>query len=228
MRSDLPKVLHKVGNKSMIEHVIDASNDAECNKINIIYGYGGDQVKSQLRNRDIGFIEQVEQLGTGHAVAQASGIINDDEVALILYGDVPLILPETLTRLLKSKTRDGMSLLTVNLDNPKGYGRIIRENGKVVRIVEEKDASDEKKKITEVNTGIMAVNGKDLKRWLEIIDNNNSQGEYYLTDIIAIAEFEGAIISTAHPDSEIEVMGANDPEQLSQLDLEYKKRINKR
>lgn len=225
MRSDLPKVLHKIGSKSMVEHVIDASVNSGCEKISIVYGYGGQEVKATLDNKEINFIEQKEQLGTGHAVVQATKSMMDDEIILILYGDVPLIRTETIARLLKSKSRDGISLLTVNLENPAGYGRIVRDNGKVVRIVEEKDASEKEKEITEVNTGIMAVNGNDLKRWLGMIDNNNAQGEYYLTDIISIAELEGAVIATAHPDDEIEVMGVNDPEQLNQLEQEYIKRI---
>lgn len=224
MESDLPKVLHKVGPKSMVEHVIDASIDAGCSNINLVVGYGSEKVKLQLQDRsNIKYAQQEEQLGTGHAVKQALPLIEDNENVIILYGDVPLIKSETLAKMLESENTDGINLLTVRMDNPKGYGRIVRENDEVTKIVEEKDASDEIKKITEVNTGIMSANGKNLKAWLNKIDNKNAQNEYYLTDIIEIAKQEGAFISTVSPETEMEVMGANTKEQLAILEMEYNK-----
>lgn len=224
MRSELPKVLHKIGEKSMVEHVISTAKLAGCHNINVVYGYGGAQVKSKLSGANVNLIEQKEQLGTGHAVAQASPMINKDDTVLVLFGDAPLIKPETLIKLLEAKPENGIGLLTVKLSNPFGYGRIIRENGEVVKIIEEKDTTESIRLIKEGNAGMIAANASDLSRWLGMIDNNNAQQEYYLTDVIAVARNEGASIVTAEPGDEIEVLGANDRIQLSIVEREYQKR----
>ena len=164
---------------------------------------------------------QAQQLGTGHAVAQAIPFWQDEDEVLVLYGDTPLIQPETLQRLLAAKADDGMALLTVVLDNPTGYGRIVRENGQVVGIVEQKDANAEQLAIREVNTGVLVANGAQLSGWLSRLDNKNAQGEFYLTDVIAMAHGDGCPIAAVHPDSAMEVEGANNRVQLAALERSY-------
>jgi bifunctional UDP-N-acetylglucosamine pyrophosphorylase/glucosamine-1-phosphate N-acetyltransferase len=228
MRSSLPKVLHEVADKPMVGHVIDAARQLNAENIYLIYGFGGEVLKAKLAedgsNEDLTFIEQKEQLGTGHAVDMASPFITEDEDVLVLYGDVPLTKVSTLQKLLDVKPDNGMGLLTVNLANPAGYGRIVRENNSVVGIVEQKDASADQLLITEANTGILLANGGDLKRWLANLSSDNAQGEYYLTDIIAACHSEGKIIATAHPETEIEVEGANNRVQLASLERAYQLR----
>ncbi|QDP02820.1 bifunctional UDP-N-acetylglucosamine diphosphorylase/glucosamine-1-phosphate N-acetyltransferase GlmU [Thalassotalea sp. PS06] len=224
MRSKLPKVLHPVAHKSMVEHVIDSARALDAQQINLVYGFGGELLKDAVQGDDLTFVEQAEQLGTGHAVDQAREHIKDDEDVLVLYGDVPLTQVSTLERLLAAKQEDSMALLTVELNDPTGYGRIVRDNGTVVGIVEQKDANPEQLKITEVNTGILLANGGDLKRWLGNLSNDNAQGEYYLTDIIAMAHSEGKTIHTAHPETAIEVEGANNRVQLATLERAYQAR----
>jgi bifunctional UDP-N-acetylglucosamine pyrophosphorylase/glucosamine-1-phosphate N-acetyltransferase len=224
MRSSLPKVLHKIADKSMVEHVIDTAKQLSANNIHIVYGFGGDKLKQAITETDVNFVEQAEQLGTGHAVAMTIPHLTDDQQVLVLYGDVPLIQASTLTQLISVKPADGLALLTVNLTNPTGYGRILRENGHVVGIVEQKDATAAQLAINEVNTGIMLVNASDLKRWLANLSNNNAQGEYYLTDIIAMAHQEQKTIATAQPETAIEVEGANNRVQLAALERAYQLR----
>ncbi|GAA5130952.1 bifunctional UDP-N-acetylglucosamine diphosphorylase/glucosamine-1-phosphate N-acetyltransferase GlmU [Thalassotalea piscium] len=224
MRSSLPKVLHPIADKPMVSHVINAARVLNAENIYVVYGFGGDVLKTEINGDDLTFVEQKEQLGTGHAVDMASPFIKDDEDVLVLYGDVPLTQVSTLERLLAAKPTDGMSLLTVNLTDPTGYGRIVRNNGQVVGIVEHKDATPEQHKISEANTGILLANGKDLKKWLANLSNDNAQGEYYLTDIIAACHNEGKTIATAHPDSEIEVEGANNRLQLAALERAFQLR----
>ncbi|WP_068547059.1 bifunctional UDP-N-acetylglucosamine diphosphorylase/glucosamine-1-phosphate N-acetyltransferase GlmU [Thalassotalea crassostreae] len=224
MRSDLPKVLHPVAHQSMVEHVIDSARAVQSDNIYLVYGFGGDLLKQRVVGDDLTFVEQAEQLGTGHAVDMASPHVKDDEDVLVLYGDVPLTKVSTLQRLIAAKKENGMALLTVNLQNPTGYGRIVRMTGNVVGIVEQKDANEEQLQITECNTGILLANGKDLKRWLSNLSSDNAQGEYYLTDIIAMAHSEGKVINTAHPDTEIEVEGANNRVQLANLERAYQLR----
>lgn len=229
MRSTLPKVLHPVAEKPMVGHVIDAARQVDAQNIYVVYGFGGDVLKAQISGDDLTFVEQKEQLGTGHAVDMASPFITDDEDVLVLYGDVPLTQVSTLQRLIDVKPENGMALLTVHLANPTGYGRIIRDHdentaGRVVGIIEQKDASPEQLTINEANTGILLANGKDLKRWLSNLSSDNAQGEYYLTDIIAACHNEGKLIATAHPDSEIEVEGANNRVQLAGLERAYQQR----
>ncbi|MCT8988279.1 bifunctional UDP-N-acetylglucosamine diphosphorylase/glucosamine-1-phosphate N-acetyltransferase GlmU [Shewanella phaeophyticola] len=224
MRSDLPKVLHPIAHKSMVQHVIDTANSLGSDAIQLVYGYGAEKLQATLGEQKLNWVLQAEQLGTGHAVAQANSNVNDDDTVLILYGDVPLIQQSTLETLLAARSTNGLAILTVNLPNPTGYGRIVREFGKVVGIVEQKDANADQLKITEVNTGIMAVPGKQLKAWLSRLSNNNAQSEYYLTDIIAMANADGVDITTSQPQSAIEVEGANNRVQLAQLERAYQAR----
>ena len=221
MKSSLPKVLHPLAGKSLVQHVIDTSKKLNPEIINVVYGHGGEQVQQQINDLDINWVLQAEQLGTGHAVDQVKDQLEAEQLVLILYGDVPLIKVVTLTKLLE-QAKDGFSLLTVNLDNPQGYGRIVRnKDGLVENITEEKDASDEVKKINEVNTGILAVKADLLKNWLSKLDNNNAQKEYYLTDVIAMAVKDGFKIETTQPDNEYEVLGVNNRMQLSELERYY-------
>lgn len=225
MRSALPKVLHPIADKPMVSHVIDSARQLGASNIYVVYGFGGEVLKEKIYGDDLTFIEQKEQLGTGHAVDQASSFLKDDEDVLVLYGDVPLTKVSTLESLLAAKVDNGMALLTVHLSNPTGYGRIVRKGKTVVGIIEQKDASSEQLLINEANTGILFANGGDLKRWLSNLSNENAQGEYYLTDIIAAAHNEGKIIATAHPETEIEVEGANNRVQLAGLERALQARI---
>lgn len=224
MRSELPKVLHPVAGRPMLQHVIDTASALSPHAIHIIYGHGGEQVKGALTGVNANWIEQAQQLGTGHAVQQASPQLSDDERVLVLYGDVPLIRQPTLKALLECADGDGLALLTVALDDPHGYGRIVRDaDGAVRAIVEQKDADAEQLTIREINTGIMALPAKHLKRWLQRLENNNAQGEYYLTDIIAMAVADRVDVHTATPQRMVEIMGVNDKVQLSFVEREYQK-----
>ncbi|WBA10852.1 bifunctional UDP-N-acetylglucosamine diphosphorylase/glucosamine-1-phosphate N-acetyltransferase GlmU [Salinivibrio kushneri] len=221
MVSSLPKVLHPVGGKPMVAHVIDTCQSIQAQDIHLVYGHGGEQLQSALHQSPVNWVEQAEQLGTGHAVLQAAPLIKDDEKIAILYGDVPLISAATLNRLLEAQPHQGIALLTVNVANPTGYGRIVRDNGSVVAIVEEKDATQEQKRIQEINTGVMVANGADLKRWLQKLNNHNAQQEYYLTDIIELAHQEGGKIEAVHPDQAYEVEGVNNRQQLARIERQY-------
>lgn len=225
MRSSKPKVLHRLAGIPMVEHVYNTSKTLGATQIQLVYGHGGELLKQQCQNFDVQWALQAEQLGTAHAVEQASVNVNDDDIVLILYGDVPLTKAETLTVLVKDASDNNVSLLTVNLDDPAGYGRIVRENGKVVAIVEHKDASEEIKKITEVNTGILALRAGYLNECLEKIDNNNAQGEYYLTDIISLAVNDGNEVFTTQVENSYEVEGINDRKQLAKLERIYQQGI---
>ncbi|MGF1742661.1 bifunctional UDP-N-acetylglucosamine diphosphorylase/glucosamine-1-phosphate N-acetyltransferase GlmU [Vibrio profundum] len=221
MYSNLPKVLHTLAGKPMVKHVIDTCHGVGVDNIHLVYGHGGELMQDKLRQEKVNWVLQAEQLGTGHAVHQAAEHFADDEQVLVLYGDVPLIGEHTLNRLLESQPEGGIGLLTVKLDNPAGYGRIVRQNDQVVAIVEQKDASPEQLAIAEINTGVMVATGSDFKRWLAGLTNNNAQGEYYLTDVIAAAHQEGRQIHAVHPDSEVEVEGVNDRVQLSRLERAF-------
>ncbi len=221
MKSALPKVLHSLAGQPLLQHVINTSKELKARQINVVYGHGGEQVKKTIDDAKINWVLQKEQLGTGHAVEQVSEYLQDNDLVLILYGDVPLIHLDTLADLLKQAS-EGIALLTVHLDNPQGYGRIVRDkSGRVINITEEKDASDEVKKIHEVNTGILAVKADLLKGWLKQLDNSNAQQEYYLTDIIAMAVNDSYTVHTAQPDNEFEVMGVNNRSQLAELERYY-------
>ncbi|MFT6790845.1 MAG: bifunctional UDP-N-acetylglucosamine pyrophosphorylase/glucosamine-1-phosphate N-acetyltransferase [Cellvibrionaceae bacterium] len=223
MKSDLPKVLHPIAGRPMLVHVLDALEPFRDRAIHLVVGHGSELLKKTLGDDPpINFIEQQQQLGTGHAVQQVISALETAETVLILYGDVPLIQTHTLEQLVQKVNKSALSLLTVTLDNPNGYGRIIRDSkGSVKAIAEQKDASDEQRKIREVNTGIMAVNGRQLKRWLPQLNNNNAQGEYYLTDIIALAVAEGVHIECSQPLYEWEVLGVNNRSQQAQLERIY-------
>ncbi|MBU1332045.1 MAG: bifunctional UDP-N-acetylglucosamine diphosphorylase/glucosamine-1-phosphate N-acetyltransferase GlmU [Gammaproteobacteria bacterium] len=228
MRSALPKVLHPVAGKSMLGHVIDTARQLKPQGIHVVIGHGAEKVREQLAADDLNFVIQAEQLGTGHAVAQALPALTAERV-LILYGDVPLIEVETLQRLLLQVSEQQLGLLTVNLNDPTGYGRIVRdEQGAVKAIVEHKDASEAQRKICEGNTGILAVPGKRLGDWLGRLSNSNAQGEYYLTDVIAMAVADGLVVATEQAADEIEVLGANDRIQLAQLERHYQYRAARR
>lgn len=222
MRSTLPKVLHQLADKSLLEHVYATASALEPVQLNIVYGHGGEIVQHMLNDLVANWVEQPEQLGTGHAVAQALPFIKDDETVLILYGDVPLVRKDTLQALLGQVAATSMGLLTIELADPAGYGRIVRDSlGKVVRIVEHKDASEDERLIKEVNTGMLAVKGKQLKNWLGRLENDNAQGEYYLTDIIGMAVSDGIEVRTVQANNSYEVEGVNDRLQLARLERYY-------
>jgi bifunctional UDP-N-acetylglucosamine pyrophosphorylase/glucosamine-1-phosphate N-acetyltransferase len=221
MRSKLPKVLHPVANKPMVQHVIDNALSLGATSTNLVYGHGGEMLQQQLAHNEVNWVLQAEQLGTGHAVAQAKDNIAEDDTVLILYGDVPLTKRSTLDALLSVTPKKGMAILTVDLDDPTGYGRIERQEGKIIGIVEEKDANDNQRNITEINSGIMAVNGGLLRDWLGRLSNNNAQGEYYLTDIVAMAHHDGVEIASAQPSHLVEVEGANNRVQMATLERAY-------
>lgn len=221
MRSALPKVLHPIAGKAMLGHVIDRARELTPQKIHVVIGHGAETVKQRLAADDLNFVVQQEQLGTGHAVAQALPHLSAERV-LILYGDVPLIETSTLERLLEQVSAQQLALLTVELTDPTGYGRILRDNrGEVYAIVEHKDADATQKAIREGNTGILAVPGERLGEWLGRLSNSNAQGEYYLTDVIAMAVSDGLRVATAQPDDAMEVQGANDRKQLADLERHY-------
>ncbi len=218
MRSDLPKVLHPLAGHPLASHVIQTAQEMGGRTICVVYGFGGDAVPKMLHSEALTFVLQAEQLGTGHAVQQALPHLHKDGVTLVLYGDVPLIKADTLKPLVAAAQSGNLGLLTVVLQDPTGYGRIVREHGKVVRIVEHKDASDAERDIREVNTGILAVPTGKLIQWLDKLENHNAQGEYYLTDIIAMAVADGVEVLASHPGDEWEVLGVNSKAQLAELE----------
>ncbi|GAB6034989.1 bifunctional UDP-N-acetylglucosamine diphosphorylase/glucosamine-1-phosphate N-acetyltransferase GlmU [Galenea microaerophila] len=223
MKSKLPKVLQPLAKKPLLKHVIETAQQLNAHKILPVIGHGAELVQQSLQDDSLHWVMQTEQLGTGHAVQQVVPYLEADDQVLILYGDVPLIQPETLQDLLSLlDEQHPLALLTVSLDQPKGYGRILRDaHMNVTAIVEEKDASLEQKQVQEVNTGIMAVNATALKKWLAALNNKNAQGEYYLTDIIAMAVADGYHIRTTQPQDEREVLGVNDKLQLQKLERIY-------
>ncbi|MFZ2405423.1 MAG: bifunctional UDP-N-acetylglucosamine diphosphorylase/glucosamine-1-phosphate N-acetyltransferase GlmU [Methylobacter sp.] len=224
MRSELPKILHKIANRSLLQHVYDTARQLDNNAIKIVVGHGAKQVTDALKDLDADWVEQKQQLGTGHAVQQVSDQIADVDTVLILYGDVPLLKLATLKLLISNVNDQSLALLTVNLADPSGYGRIVRNAaGQVTKIVEEKDATPTEKQINEINTGIMAVQGRQLKKWLSQLNNSNAQGEYYLTDVIEMAVADQINIVTSQPETEDEVLGVNNRIQLSHLERVYQR-----
>ncbi len=222
MRSALPKVLHPLGGAPLLQHVINTARALQADAIHVVYGHGGDRVRTVLSDAPVQWVEQAEQLGTGHAVAQALPAIADDQTVLILYGDVPLISADTLGALAAPAMQGDLGLLTALLDNPFGYGRILRDDtGRVTGIVEEKDASEPQREIREVNTGFLAANADRLKQWVAQLGTGNAQGEYYLTDVIGLAAQAGVAIHTLQPSSLFEVLGVNDRVQLAALERHY-------
>lgn len=219
MLSDLPKVLHSLAGKPMLAHLLDTARSLDPLQICVVYGYGGEQVPQALGGSDIQWVLQAEQLGTGHAVQQAVPHLADTGVTLILYGDVPLTTAATMRALTTIAVQDQLALLTVNMADPTGYGRIVRDAaGKVIRIVEHKDADAETRAVTEVNTGLMALPTHLLAGWLARLSNVNAQGEYYLTDIIAMAVADGLGVQTCQPAQQYEILGVNSKAQLAQLE----------
>lgn len=225
MRSTLPKVLHRLAGKPMVRHVIDTAAGLNADQTHVVVGHGADQVRSTLDDCGVEFALQAEQKGTGHAVAQSLDALSEGRV-LVLYGDVPLIRRDTLRALLAPVDEQHMGLLTVTMDNPDGYGRIVRDaDGNAVAIVEQKDASEAELAIDECNTGIMAMTASQLRRWLPQLSAENAQGEYYLTDIIAMAAAEGVKVMTAQPERAIEVEGVNDRSQMARLERAYQRDV---
>lgn len=226
MNSRLPKVLQPIAGQAMLAHVLATSRSLGPRTLCVVVGHGGDQVRDALAAPDIVWAEQAQQLGTGHAVQQAMPLLGDEGAVLVLYGDVPLIRAQTLQKLVEAAGSSRVALLTVNLADPSGYGRIVRNlNGQVVAIVEEKDANPEQKAINEVNTGILCVPAALLRGWLARLQNNNAQGEYYLTDIIGMAVGDGVEVVTQQPAAEWEVLGVNNKAQLAELERIHQRNL---
>lgn len=223
MNSSKPKVLQTLSDKTLLDHVLEQAK-LISQQVHVVYGFGGDQVKQVINDDTINWVEQTEQLGTGHAVQQATPHIEDDSISLILYGDVPLIQRATLDQLINASKVSDIALLSVVLKDPMGYGRIIRNNNAIQAIVEQKDASDEQLKICEVNTGIMSVKTKLLKKYLAGLNTNNAQGELYLTDIIESATSDQKTVASVVTADEFEVAGVNDKTQLAQLERIFQHR----
>ncbi|GGY26658.1 bifunctional UDP-N-acetylglucosamine diphosphorylase/glucosamine-1-phosphate N-acetyltransferase GlmU [Pseudoduganella albidiflava] len=224
MQSALPKVLHPVAGKPLLAHVIDTARGLAPAKLCVIYGHGGATVLSALEEQkarggvEISAALQEPQLGTGHAVMQALPVLDEAVPTLVLYGDVPLTTTSSLQRLVDAAGADKLGILTVVQENPFGLGRIVREDNRIVRIVEEKDATEEERAIKEINSGIMCIPTGHLKKWLASLENKNAQGEYYLTDIVARAVADGVEVVSAHPSAEWEVLGVNSKVQLAELE----------
>jgi bifunctional UDP-N-acetylglucosamine pyrophosphorylase/glucosamine-1-phosphate N-acetyltransferase len=226
MHSALPKVLHTVGGKTLLAHVIDAAGGLAPRAIRVVYGHGGEQVREFLASAPVQWVHQAEQLGTGHAVQQAIVSVADDAMVLVLYGDVPLIRSETLRQLISPAVQPTLSLLTAELPDPNSYGRIVRNpQGGVERIVEQKDATPIEAAVREINTGIMAVSAKLLGRWLSHLENRNSQREYYLTDIVRMAVTEGVPIVTHRPRTVWEILGVNSKRELAELERAHQREV---
>lgn len=225
MRSQTPKVLHTLAGKPMVQHVLDTASGLQPDRTHVVIGHGAEQLRAALAENSVQFAVQAEQKGTGHAVAQALEQLGSGKV-LILYGDVPLLQRESLSELLAHVDEQHMGLLTVILEDPAGYGRIVRnEAGDAVAIVEQKDASSAQLAISECNTGIMAMTSAQLKRWLPQLSAENAQGEYYLTDVIAMAAEEGIKVCTAQPATAVEVEGVNNRAQMARLERAYQQQL---
>jgi bifunctional UDP-N-acetylglucosamine pyrophosphorylase/glucosamine-1-phosphate N-acetyltransferase len=223
MRSDLPKVLHPIGGRPLLAHVLDAARALDPRKTVVVHGHGAEKVRAAFAQAPVEWVLQSEQLGTGHAVQQAMTHTKHDGEILILYGDVPLVRPESLKRLVEA-AREGVAVMTAEVDEPKGYGRIVRKpDGTVERIVEEKDASSAERAIREINAGLMALNGKRLAGWLGKIGNRNAQKEYYLTDVVTLAVKEGVRVAAVKVDDPVEVAGVNSKAELAALERVFQR-----
>ncbi|QPC32026.1 bifunctional UDP-N-acetylglucosamine diphosphorylase/glucosamine-1-phosphate N-acetyltransferase GlmU [Caldimonas thermodepolymerans] len=227
MKSNRPKVLHTLGGRALLQHVVQTATALAADRIVVITGHGAAQVEAAVQAPGLQFVRQEPQLGTGHAVQQAAPALSPEGTTLILNGDVPLIAPETARALVEACGGQRLALLTIALDDPTGYGRILRRggapDGDVLGIVEHKDATPEQRGIREIYTGMMAVPTARLKQWLGRLRNDNAQGEYYLTDIVAMAVADGVPVVAAHPRSETEVLGVNSPSQLADLERRYQR-----
>ncbi|NDC09068.1 MAG: UDP-N-acetylglucosamine diphosphorylase/glucosamine-1-phosphate N-acetyltransferase [Oxalobacteraceae bacterium] len=225
MQSDLPKVLHPLAGKPLLSHVIDTARTLNPSRVCVVYGHGGDTVPSRLAADDLRFVLQAPQLGTGHAVMQAVDALDDAVPTLVLYGDVPLTSARTLQTLVDKAGKEKLAVLTVDLEDPTGYGRIIRINQRIVRIVEQKDATEIERAVQEVNTGILVAPTRALKIWLGKLSNNNAQQEYYLTDVIAMAVQDGIPVESAQPAHVWETLGVNSKLQLAELERIFQRNI---
>ena len=221
MRSTLPKVLQPLAGRPLLGHVIETAKKLNAANIITIYGHGGNLVQQAFAQENVEWVEQAEQLGTGHAVKVTLPVLPTDGVSLILSGDVPCITEATLKKLLQASAETGIGIVTLTVDDATGYGRIVRKNGEIQAIVEHKDANDEQRKIKEFNTGIYCVNNAKLHEWLPKLSNENAQGEYYLTDIIAMAIADGLSVASVEPELAFEVEGVNDRVQLATLEREF-------
>lgn len=221
MRSSLPKVLQPLAGRPLLGHVIETAKKLNAQNIITIFGHGGDLVQQAFAQENVQWVEQAEQLGTGHAVKVTLPVLPSDGVSLILSGDVPCISQETLEKLLAVSRETGIGLVTLTLADATGYGRIVRENNKIQAIVEHKDANDTQRQIQEINTGIYCVSNAKLHQWLPRLSNNNAQGEYYLTDIVAMAIADGLEVASVEPERAFEVEGVNDRVQLAALEREF-------
>ena len=231
MKSRLPKVLHRLGGRPLLQHVIDSVAELHVRRIAVITGNGAEQVEAAVAGwtpgddkPELAFVRQEPQLGTGHAVQQAAPVLPDDGIALILNGDVPLIAAATLQSLVELSAGKRLALLTVDMPDPTGYGRVLRAGEAVRAIMEHKDASEEQRRIREVYTGFMAVPNASLKRWVARLTNNNAQGEYYLTDIVELAVKEGAEVVAVKAPDQLQVEGVNSPIQLAELERAFQLR----
>ncbi len=223
MRSDLPKVLLPLAGRPLLQHVVDCARSLGAAAVHVVYGYGGERVRTTFAEQGLGWALQAEQLGTGHAVMQAMPAIPDDHTVLVLYGDVPLVSAATLRDLLARAGDRSLALLSVMLDDPSGYGRVLRDNaGNVYRIVEQKDATRKELAVRESNTGLLAAPAVALRRWLASLRNDNAQGEYYLTDVVTLAVRDGFKIEALVAPTTAEVLGVNDRVQLAELEAEYR------
>lgn len=221
MRSNLPKVLQPLAGRPLLGHVIETAKKLQAANIITIYGHGGDLVRNAFNQEKVEWVEQTEQLGTGHAVKVTLPVLAKEGVSLILSGDVPCVQQSTLQKLVEASTETGIGLVTLTLEDSTGYGRIVRKNGKIQAIVEHKDATEEQRQIKEINTGIYCVSNAKLHEWLPKLSNENAQGEYYLTDIVAMAIADGMEIASIQPEFAFEVEGVNDRIQLAALEREF-------
>ena len=225
MRSDLPKVLQPLAGRPLLGHVLDCAAALSADDVCVVYGHGGEAVRNAFAADSLRWALQAEQLGTGHAVQQAMPETPVDNRVLVLFGDVPLLTPATCQRLVDETPPTDVAVLTVDMDDPAGYGRIIRDGDNVSRIVEEKDASPEEKSVVEINTGVLLCPADRLKQWLDNLGNDNAQGEYYLTDVIAMAVGDGVTVHGIKAGTWTEVMGINDKKQLAEAERALQARL---
>ena len=225
MRSELPKVLQPLAGRPLLAHVLDTAEALDADDICVVYGHGGERVRTAFPSTAIRWALQAQQLGTGHAMLQAIPGTPETNRVLVLFGDVPLLTATTLRSMLEAGQGDDVLVLTVDMEDPAGYGRIIRDGDAVTGIVEEKDADEEQKKIVEINTGVMLCPGEQLRKWLGRLSNDNAQGEYYLTDVVAMAVADGVAVHGVKAQNQVEVMGINDKKQLAEAERALQARL---